>query len=208
MHVYVTRPDGTTAGYSALNGTPTTANLPRPDVNNAFTITGNHGYNFQIPITQTGTYKVCTYAIGTNWRNTGNNPQIGCKVINTGTAAAPRGSFDELSLTSSNALTIRGWAYDPATSGTSIPVHVYVTRPDGTTAGYSALNGTPTTANLPRPDVNNAFTITGNHGYNFQIPITQTGTYKVCTYAIGTNWRNTGNNPQIGCKVTAKEQIS
>ncbi len=71
-------------------------------------------------------------------------------------AHPPVGYFDNIT-TDGLAL---GWAYDPDQSVTSIPVHFYI---DGTYAGQ-------TTTNTSRPDVNQAFGITGNHGYSWSIP--------------------------------------
>jgi hypothetical protein len=58
-----------------------------------------------------------------------------------------------------------GWAYDPSSSATSIAVHVYVDGPAGSGAAGYAI-----TANGSRPDVDNAFGITGNHGFTFTLP--------------------------------------
>ena len=69
----------------------------------------------------------------------------------------PIGYLDAI-WTSTN--TIGGWAFDPDTSGTSISVRFEI---DGQSAG--SIN-----TNVYRSDVNSAFGITGNHGFNWTIP--------------------------------------
>ncbi len=58
-----------------------------------------------------------------------------------------------------------GWAFDPNAAAQSIDVHFYIDGPAG-----SGHWGGATTANQPRPDVNQAYGISGAHGYWFSIP--------------------------------------
>ena len=88
---------------------------------------------------------------------------------------------------------IEGWAYDPDAPSTSIDVHVYVYKNENCTAKYGGIR--KITANVPRPDVNQAMGITGNHGFNVDIPIADAGTYWVKVYAMDTSGYG---NPQIG----------
>ncbi|WP_131768889.1 hypothetical protein [Candidatus Protofrankia californiensis] len=60
---------------------------------------------------------------------------------------------------------------------------------DGT-AGYA------TTADVSRPDVDNAFHRGVNHGFDFIVPV-GAGTHTVCAYGINFGG---GNNPQLGCR--------
>ena len=73
----------------------------------------------------------------------------------------PMGNFDSVS----NSGTAYGWALDQDNATQSIAVHFYA---DGT-AGTGEFMGA-TTANVPRPDVNNATGYPGNHGYAYAIP--------------------------------------
>ena len=64
-------------------------------------------------------------------------------------------------------LRVEGWAYFGWDSEKSIEVHVYVGGPTGT----ADVEGFPLAANLPRPDVNTAFIISGDHGFAADLPI-------------------------------------
>ncbi|WP_240719820.1 lysozyme [Pseudarthrobacter sp. NamB4] len=183
-HAYLTAPDGTRTGYAIP------ANLSRPDVDQAFGMGANHGYQRDIPITAPGTYKLCVYAIGQY-----SNTEIGCRELNFAPAAAPIGSFDDASLIKTSttaALSVRGWALDRGDSARSISVHVYVTSPDGSTKGY------PFSASQVRADVNSALGVTGNHGFAAAVPITAPGQYKVCAYAIALS--PLAPNPLLSCR--------
>lgn len=77
-----------------------------------------------------------------------------------------------------------GWAFNILDSGASIPVAIYA---DG-----NALQGAETgtlvwegPANQARPDVDNAFNITGNHGFAVQLPSwVTTGVHSLSLYPI------------------------
>ena len=90
------------------------------------------------------------------------------------------------------AVHVTGWAFDPDVSSQSIGIQVYLyTDSDCTT-----LYDNPTlTANVPRPDVNQAKGITGDHGFDADIPVADAGDYWVKVFAIDA----TGDgNPQVG----------
>jgi len=186
---YVTAPNGTTTGYRM------TANTSRPDVQSATGLGSNHGFDYQVPVTAPGSYKVCTYAIGQNA-----NTPLGCRTVSIDANPSPIGSYDTLSITqaaNSAALQVTGWALDPTQPATSIPVNVYISAKDGTTVTSPApLN---VTANLKRPDVNSALGTVGDHGFQAGLPITATGTYSVCAQAVGV--APVSNGPTLlGCK--------
>ncbi len=183
-HVYVTSPDGTTTGY------PWTANAYRPDVDQALGYGPNHGFNGSVPISSSGTYTACAYSIGTY----GNTP-LGCKSVTATGIGVPVGSFDSLSQNRSAdkvALQLTGWAADQANPSASSYADAYVTAPNGTTTGYRM------TANTSRPDVQSVTGLGSNHGFDYQVPVTAPGSYKVCTYAIGQN-----ANTSLGCKTVS-----
>ncbi|MDR0287422.1 MAG: RICIN domain-containing protein [Clostridiales bacterium] len=85
---------------------------------------------------------------------------------------------------------LRGWAYDPNSSGTSIEIHVYIGG-DASVAGVDGKNTGATSGY--RPDVNNAFGITGNHGFDMTVSTSKQGNQRVVVYAISA----TGQGPQI-----------
>jgi hypothetical protein len=187
-HVYITNIDKQKTSLIGLK-----ANHSRNDVNSAYSISGLHGFDGDVSLTSGGGhYQICVYGV-TGSRHI----DLGCTVVDA-TAASPRGVLDSATATADGqqgGITVRGWAYDPGTPETSIPVHVYVTDPNGRTT----ITGI--TADQDRTDVNAFFSINGSHGYQTTIPATTPGKYTVCTYAIGTDWRNKNNNPRLGCTV-------
>ena len=91
------------------------------------------------------------------------------------------------------AVHVKGWAYDPDVSSQSIDVHVYLYTDSGCTSRYGDIRAL--TANVPRPDVNQAKGITGDHGFDADIPVADAGDYWVKVFAIDA----TGDgNPQVG----------
>lgn len=184
LHIYVKAPDGTTTGY------PWTANVSRPDVNQALGYGPNHGFDGSIPITRSGTYSACAYSIGTY----GNTP-LGCKTVTATGVGVPIGNFDSLGqirTADKVSLQLKGWAVDQANPSVASYADTYVTSPDGKTTGYRM------TANAPRADVQSATGLGENHGFDYQVPVTAAGTYKACTYAIGQN-----TNLPLGCQTVA-----
>lgn len=105
------------------------------------------------------------------------------------------------------AVNVRGWAFDEDNTSQSIPVHVYIGGP----AGTSGVEGYAISANKSRTDVNNVFGISGNHGYEATLATNKTGTQPVYIYAINIG---TGANTLIGYKTvnissdTEKPKIS
>ena len=89
---------------------------------------------------------------------------------------------------------VSGWSYDPDNPSLSNDVHIYIGGPAGSgAAGYAV------TANQPRPDVNQAFGISGDHGFSFQIPAQYANGHQYAVYAYGID---TGaNSPALlqGC---------
>ncbi|WP_458781630.1 lysozyme [Arthrobacter sp. D3-16] len=180
-HAYVTSPDGTRTGYVIP------ANTARPDVNAAFGVTGQHGFDGRIRIQKSGTYQVCVYAIGSF-----SNTSIGCKSLDAKGVEPPIGSLDEakeIRTADKVTLSVRGWAIDVANPATSTEAHAYLTAPDGKRTGFVIP------ANLSRPDVDQALRLGANHGFQRDIAITSPGTYTLCVYAIGQY-----SNSEIECR--------
>lgn len=180
-HIYITGPDGRTTGY------PWKANSYRPDVNQAFGYGSSHGFDGSIPISKSGTYKVCAHSIGAF-----GNTALGCKSIVATGVEAPVGSFDsvgQVRTSSKVSLQLRGWAVDLANPSASTFADAYITGPSGATTGYRI------TANTARPDVHEATGLGASHGFDYQVPLTEPGTYRACVYAIGKNF-----NLPLPCK--------
>lgn len=93
-------------------------------------------------------------------------------------------------------VTVRGWAYDPDNPSASIEVHVYV---DGTASNGEGHGGIK--ANLPRPDVNRVYGISGNHGFEATFTTGKRGSPKVYAYGINIGG---GGNAQLNEVKTAK----
>ncbi len=189
VRVDVTAPDGTATTRTA------TADKSRPDVNQALGVTGSHGFAITVPITQNGDYKVCAVGIAVSALPAAASTTLGCKTITAAVTEQPRGVLDSVQFTNSGSaagLRVEGWAYDAGKSSASIPVHLYVRAPDGRTSIVT------TTADKARADVNAAMQITGSHGFRTTVPVTQTGTYRVCAYGIAVS-ALTKSNAFLGC---------
>ncbi|MBP9686390.1 MAG: hypothetical protein KBD66_01155 [Candidatus Doudnabacteria bacterium] len=100
---------------------------------------------------------------------------------------APQGNFDI-----ANCSSLIGWAFDADAPGQSINVDVYKDGP----AGSGSFVGRYL-ANQPRPDVNSAFGLTGDHGFVIETPdVFKDGQqHQVYVYAI--NNAVGGLNPQL-----------
>lgn len=180
-HAYVTAPNGSQQLYKIP------ATTYRPDVNQALGLGDNHGFDQQIPVTVSGNYQVCVYAIG-KFTNVG----LGCKTVSVVGAEPPIGNVDdayEVRTPDKVSFRIRGWVVDMSNTSSTAAAHAYVSAPDGTTTGYVVP------ANASRPDVNQVLGIGGNHGFQQDINITKAGTYRICFYAVGQYLHS-----DMGCK--------
>lgn len=104
-----------------------------------------------------------------------------------GTSEPATGNFDS---TDAGTCSVVGWAYDPDASGNSINVHIY--RDQSASAGGTYV--ATCAANQLRTDVNTARGISGNHGFNCQLPSSYrgTGAHNLYIHAIDVN--GTPNN--------------
>jgi len=117
---------------------------------------------------------------------------VGLCTLNTNSFPVPAMPYGTLDTRNSSDGTFGGWAYDANSPATSIAIHVYVDGPagSGAFAGQFIANGS-------RPDVNSAFGITGNHGFNFALPAQYLGdgfSHSVYVYAIALFGQG---NPQV-----------
>jgi hypothetical protein len=169
VHVYV---NGT--GYAR------TADQPRPDVNAALGATGRHGFSETVPL-RPGSNQVCVYAISTTG---GDNTLLTCRAVD-GPARAT-GSLDGATQSADGwRVTVSGWTLDPNAPGTSTNVSIHV----GST-NYVR------TAGQPRPDVNAALGVTGQHGFSETVPL-KVGVNHVCVFANSTT---RAGDTLIGCR--------
>lgn len=111
---------------------------------------------------------------GSPWENSDHNPIGTLDVIRDGI-----GQFY-----------VAGWAFDPDATSQSLDIHIYVGGPAGSGAEGYAIK-----ANGYRDDVNGAYEISGNHGYDAWIATSKTGTLPIYAYAVNTGQ---GENGLIG----------
>jgi hypothetical protein len=145
------------------------ANKPRPDVNTARHVTGQHGFDISFTATN-GYHYYSVWAI--NIGPAGSNPRLGGRGITVNPGVAPTGYLDS-AVAVGRSVVLTGWAFDRDVPSTSIGIAVYQ---DG-----KRLPDTRTTVN--RPDVNAAYKITGIHGFKITIPTT-VGTHAYRVWAL------------------------
>ena len=142
--------------------------------------TYHQNYNYKNYVSQEGNYMMTKY---------GNQSYWGVWRPNFITNQFPIGDINEVS-SINDTIYVRGWAFDPDEPSKAIDVHVYVGKParQGENATYAG------TANLVRTDVNTAYGIGGNHGFEFEFAVPLRGNQPVYLYAIDTEG---GHNPEF-----------
>lgn len=103
--------------------------------------------------------------------------------------SAPVGSFDVL-----NGTSIQGWADDLDMPDTSVSVTVYLGGPLGAGTNMGTFAAT-----VARPDVNQFFGISGNHGFSFSISSCPSG-MPVYIYALDPEGQNGDGSGLVGYK--------
>lgn len=103
----------------------------------------------------------------------------------------PVGTFDSAD-GGAGTVHVRGWAFDPDNPSASLTVHVYIG------GDASSGEGHVVTANASRPDVNNVYGISGNHGFDVTLNTNKTGNQPVVVYLINTPASNI--NPPLPAK--------
>lgn len=104
------------------------------------------------------------------------------------------GNLDIITVTG-NQVRVQGWAASVRSPSSSVWVHFYVNGPAGQGGTYVGAAFT----SVSRPDVNTAFTITGNHGYDFK----WTGHALMCapgTRTLYVHIIDDAGNPVVGTK--------
>ena len=155
---------------------------PRPDVNSALGITGNHGFDLTFD-SPPGPHTFTVYAI--NVAGGTGNPVIGSK----------ESSCRHRRPVSSTCCPVRdapcdwqGWALDLDEPNTEISVAVY--------RNGVGVSWFPT--GVARPDVSAAFGVGGNHGFDISIPNVPSGNQTFDVFAI--NVGPDGDNPVIATR--------
>ncbi|MBO4933907.1 MAG: C40 family peptidase [Clostridia bacterium] len=189
LHVYI-------GGYAddpdAEVHTGIYADGDRQDINNSYSVPGNHGYKTYIKTNKTGGQYVCIYAIN---KGEGNNVLIGREWVSI-TSNNPIGHADEI-VGGDGEVFIRGWAFDYNDPGASLGLNVYIGGPAG---DDNAECHTGIIANGDRNDINSAYGISGNHGFKTYIQTDKVGGQYVYIYAVN---KGAGNDSLI-----AKEWVN
>ncbi len=173
------------AGPAVANVYLVTTDQYRPDVNNAYGLTGNHGYSFQVPAQYYDGQPHTLWLFGRDAQGLYDRQLNGSGLSFTFSGA--EGHVDEITADGY----VRGWALDLNAKSTSIAVHYYVGGPwDSGAPGFQAQT------DQTRPDVNSAYGASGTHGFRFAIPAQFHDGYprNIYIYAIDADGRH---NPLI-----------
>ncbi|MBM4355270.1 MAG: hypothetical protein FJ109_16040, partial [Deltaproteobacteria bacterium] len=172
MHFYLDGPYGTGAWLGMAS-----ANLPRPDVNAATGLSGDHGFSFVLPATAKDGNPHTLYAYAINIGSSAEHSVATQEFVLDAAGDPPPDDPGEPEPDSGDNPPIGnlegvwpeglavGWALDPDSLLTSIDMHFYLDGPYG--AGVSLGMAS---ANLPRPDKNAVTGLPGDHGFAFVLP--------------------------------------
>lgn len=186
IHIYVGGPAGS-GSVQAVQGF--TANLASDDVNRAYGISGNHRFDATLEVPSlVGTHMVYVYAINIG---SGNHTVLFADNI-TVTGHNPLANYEAVEAQPGKVHVV-GWTFDEDDPGKSLDVHVYIGGPAGSGAPCY-----PIKADKERSDVNKAFGISGNHGFDAWIDTDKTGDREIYVYPINVGG---GVNACIGNKL-------
>jgi len=155
----------------------------RDDVAAVYPGHGNQlGFSFVVPASG-GPHTICITGVNVG---AGTNTSIGCRSV-TVLSGNPFGSFDQVTVSGPDQLSVSGWVIDPDLVAAT-QAHVYV---DGV--------GVALTANQVRPDVGGVYPGYGTgHGFSTLISASG-GSHNVCVYGI--NLAAPGGHVLFGCRV-------
>ena len=116
----------------------------------------------------------------------------------------PKGVFEEAT-GNAGSVTVKGWAYDPDASSSSITIHVYVWQ-KGVNEGDMShpLSIQTVEANIERTDVNETMGITGNHGFENTFTMAA-GNYVIKAFALDKTGGD--SNPDLPINYGGSETI-
>ncbi|MDY7230032.1 M12 family metallopeptidase [Hyalangium rubrum] len=154
VHYYIDGPSGSGAPLFTA-----TANQPRNDVNDVFSIPGAHGFQLPIPAQYYDGQPHTVYVYGIDTDGLSNQAVDG--IPHTFTFGGAEGHVERITSTG----TVKGWAVDLHALSTSLAVHYYIGGPAG-----SGFPGFSVPTNVFRSDINGIYGATGNHGFEFTIP--------------------------------------
>ena len=156
------------------------AGQDRPDVAAAFGLGAAHGFRATLSAGP-GSHRVCVTASNVG---VGSHTPLGCRTVTVPDTSSPVGNVEAVGV-GTGAVTVKGWALDPDTTGS---IYVWVS------VGSS---GRHLIANQERPDVAAAYPGKGSaHGFQGTVAAGP-GTQRVCVTAVNVG---TGVNKVIGCR--------
>ena len=137
------------------------------------------------------TIECAAYVQGKNGNDAKGYPYVPLLLEKDDRSHDPIGKIDEITV-SEGKIHIRGWVYDPDVTSDNLRTHVYVGGRAGenTAIGYDCGE-----SNYERPDVNAKYSITGTHGFEYDIYTDLTGNQPVYVYAIN---KEKGQNVVVG----------
>lgn len=154
--------------------------VSRPDINTVMHGTGPHGYLIKVRV-PAGSSTVCLHGLN---RGPGSQSRLGCAGFRV--SLSPIGKIDSLTAQGGQAL-ISGWTFD--FNNTAQAIGVVIDR-NGKHVAWG-----PTA--IDRTDVNQAWSITGKHGFSYRLPLVA-GVNQFCVY--GVNIGSGGGNSLLGCR--------
>ena len=162
------------------------ADLPRSDVNTDQGISGNHGFEWMIPnkYKDGNTHLYELYMLNYPYGSGLNNPKLLHRNISPCEMNSPFGSIDSITCDK-----ITGWIVDLDDLNDVVIFHVFI---DG-------VLQSPGYVNKLRNDINTLYSITGNHGFEWDIPIDfiDGKEHTISIYALNVP-STPGSNPEIG----------
>lgn len=174
----------------ALDTPVAAANKPRPDINRAFGIDGDHGFFRELAI-RPGTHKVCVYSISVDEAGIadGANRLIRCLTVTITDTSFPRGTLD-WATRSGDDVTVSGWAYDLDSQTSPVDIEITV---DGALKKTISADGA-------RADINKILMVNGDHGFKQTFSVTA-GSHQVCAYTVDVNPNGSNGSAKqlLGC---------
>ena len=191
IHVYIGGEAG--SGHTVWSNGDGVANVDRPDVNNAYGVGNNHGYDYTLNVPLTGDFDVYVYAINLGG---GHDTLLGKERVTIRPATHdPEGHMDSID-GGVGSIYLGGWVFDRDALEQALELHVYVGGPAGSDQVKWIKTGI--VANAERTDVNAAYNVGDYHGIDATLKVPLVGEYDVYVYAINAGGGN--NNPCIGSK--------
>ncbi len=172
------------ANVNGAFGGSVSSTVVRPDINTALHGTGPHGYVLKVRL-PAGSSTVCLHALN---RGPGNESRLGCAAFRV--SLSPIGRVDSVTVQGARAI-ITGWTFDFSNTAKAIGVVI------DNNGKHVAWGPTAVT----RTDVNQAWSITGTHGFSYSIPLAP-GTSRLCAYGVNTGAG--GGNSLLGCRSVSR----